>query len=476
MTSAVGQRFARRFPFISGAVQEGNRAVVGISLVAAIGGFLFGYDTGVIGGAILFIKKDFGLTSGQQETVVASILVGAAIGAVLSGYLADAISRRNTKIISGSVYFVAALGAAFSGSYWELVASRFGLGLAVGTASFVAPMYIAEMVPKRMRGGTVSFNQLLVTLGILLAYITTWGLRDVPGNWRWMVGIAAFPGAALAIGMVFMPKTPRWLIDHGRVDEARSVLDRVRPNEDTEQAIQEIQEVSQHERGARVRHLLRPGVRKLVLIGSLLAIFQQIVGVNTVIYYSPTILQFTGLNTSSTLTQALFIGLTNFVFTIVAVLLLDTVGRRFLLIVGTAFLIIALVALGCYFYIPFLQAHAPYMALESMLFFLVGFAVGLGPVFWLMISEIYPLRLRGPGMAVASFWNWAFNFGVSYTFLTLINTIGKAGSFWFYAFLGLCGIVFFWFFIPETKDRSLEQIERDMGLDPRGVEKAGAGR
>lgn len=466
MSSPSASGFAQRFPFIYGAFQSGNRYVVGISLIAALGGFLFGYDTGVIGGSLLFIKEDLGLTAFQQQAVVAAILIGAALGAIGSGYLADAISRRNTKIISGCIYTIGALGAALAQSYWQLLAARFWLGLAVGTASFVAPMYIAELVPPRMRGGTVSFNQLLITFGILMAYVGTWGLKDFALDWRLMLGIAAIPGAALAIGMVFLPKTPRWLVDHGKVDEARAVLRRVRATENIEGEIEEIRAVSRETSRGRVTHLLRPGIRRLLLIGCGLAVFQQIVGINTVIYYSPTILSFTGLDTSSTLTQALFIGLTNFVFTIVAVLLLDTVGRRFFLVVGTTCLTIALVALGCYFYIPYLQANAPYMALASMLFYLVGFAVGLGPVFWLLISEIFPLHLRGPGMAVATFFNWAFNFAVSFTFLTLINVVTRSGAFWFYAFLGICALLFFWFLIPETKDRSLEEIERDLGVPP----------
>ncbi len=469
-TATAGTGLAERFPFISGAVHE-SRLVVGISLVAALGGFLFGYDTGVIGGALLFITQEFNLSSGQQEAVVSSILVGAAVGALVSGFLADRIGRRRTKIISGCLYFAAALAAALAQGFYWLVAARFALGLSVGTASFVAPMYIAEMVPRKMRGGTVSFNQLLVTFGILLAYVADWGLKDVPGDWRWMVGIACIPGAALAIGMYFMPETPRWLVEHGQAEKAREVLRRIRHTDDVEGEMEEIHGVAGQE--VSVRQLIRPGIKKLVIIGSAIAIFQQIVGINTVIYYSPTILRFTGMNTSSALTQALFVGLTNFVFTIVAVLLLDTLGRRFFLLFGTSCLGVALVALGFYFHMPFLQQHAPYMALACMLFYLMGFAIGLGPVFWLLISEIYPLRIRGPAMAVATFWNWAFNFAVAYNFLRLIGTIGRSGTFWFFAGLALCAVVFFLVFIPETKGRPLERIERDLGVHAEDVEVRG---
>jgi len=448
----------KQFPFIEGVFKSDNRYVTGISLIAALGGFLFGYDTGVIGGALLYLKKDFHLDANQQQTVVAAILVGAALGAILSGYLADKISRKWTKCLAGSVYVIGAIAASVSQDYWQLIAARFWLGLAVGCASFVAPMYIAEQVTAKMRGGTVSFNQLMIVMGILAAYIADWGLKDVPGNWRWMFGIAVIPGLALAIGMVFVPHTPRWLASKGRDEEARTVLRRTRGREDVEDELEDIKAVAGQEGGLRA--LLRPTVRPLLLVGIGLAIFQQIVGINTVIYYAPTILSFTGLHAGGALTQALFIGVTNVVFTIVAILLLDTLGRRFFLILGTVCVIIALVSLGLYFQLPYLQQHAHYLALFSMMFYIAGFAIGLGPVFWLLIAEIYPLRIRASAMAVATFFNWAFNFGVSYTFLTLIHYLTRAGAFWLYAFLGICALVFFWRFVPETKDRSLEQIER----------------
>ncbi len=448
----------KRFPFIEGVFKSDNRYVTGISLIAALGGFLFGYDTGVIGGALLYLKKDFHLDANQQQTVVAAILVGAALGAILSGYLADKISRKWTKCLAGSVYVIGAIAASVSQDYWQLIAARFWLGLAVGCASFVGPMYIAEQVTAKMRGGTVSFNQLMIVMGILAAYIADWGLKDVPGNWRWMFGIAVIPGLALAIGMVFVPHTPRWLASKGRDEEARTVLRRTRGREDVEDELEDIKVVAGQEGGLRA--LLRPTVRPLLLVGIGLAIFQQIVGINTVIYYAPTILSFTGLHAGGALTQALFIGVTNVVFTIVAILLLDTLGRRFFLILGTVCVTIALVSLGLYFQLPYLQQHAHYLALFSMMFYIAGFAIGLGPVFWLLIAEIYPLRIRASAMAVATFFNWAFNFAVSYTFLTLIHYLTRTGAFWLYAFLGICALVFFWRFVPETKDRSLEQIEK----------------
>jgi len=442
-----------------------NRRLLGVAIIAAIGGFLFGYDTGVIGGAMLFMKKDLGLHShGQQQLTVAILLLGAITGALIAGWSADRISRRRTKIVSGTVYVIGAFACAFSDSYWQILASRFWLGLAVGCASFVSPMYIAELVPPRIRGGVVSFNQLMITLGILVAYIVDWGFAGFSNNWRWMFGIAAVPGAALAIGMFFMPFSPRWLIDKGREDEARDVLERYRFEEDdVDEEIQEIKDVAEQE--FSLRELAGKAVRRMMIVGVALAVFQQIVGINTVIYYAPTILKFAGQQDTSALTQSVFIGCTNVFFTIVAILLLDRLGRRFFLLAGTATLTVALVGLGIFFASSGIQHSAGWLALVCLLVYIAGFAVGLGPVFWLMISEIFPLQMRGPAMAVCTMFNWGLNFAISYTFLTLTDVITKQGTFWLYAFFGICAVVFFATVVPETKDRSLEQIQSDLGSD-----------
>src|SRR5436305_784613 len=239
-----------------------NRRLLGVALIAAIGGFLFGYDTGVIGGALLFMQKDLGLnTSGMKELTVAILLLGAVTGALIAGWSADKISRRRTKIVSGCVYVTGALGCAFAQSYWQILAGRFWLGLAVGTASFVSPMYIAELVPPRIRGGVVSFNQLMVTLGILIAYIVDWGFAGFSNNWRWMFGVAVIPGAVLAIGMYFMPFSPRWLVEKGRKDEARRVLGRYRDSDDAvEEEVREIEEIADTE--FSLRELMGKAVRR----------------------------------------------------------------------------------------------------------------------------------------------------------------------------------------------------------------------
>ena len=383
------------------------------------------------------------------------------IGAILSGFSADALARRRTKIISGTIYVVGALGSALSQDATQLIIARFVLGIAVGTASFVSPMYISELAPKRIRGGVTSFNQLMVVSGILGAYIINWALKDVGDEWRWMLGLGAIPGIALAVGMFFQPYSPRWLVEQGRTDEAREVLCRARSSEDdVDSELQEIQQEAKREGG--VRDLWKPGVRAMVAVGLVLAVAQQLIGVNTVIYYAPTILKFTGLSTSSAITQALSVGITNVIFTVVAIAVLDRVGRRSLLIAGTIGCILSLGGLGAFFAIGSLQQHAPWLALVCLIVYIASFAVGLGPVFWLMISEIFPLRVRSPAMSLSTVANWSSNFLVSSFFLTLVAAITREGTFWLYAAFGVLALVFFVFRLPETKDRSLEEIAQEM--------------
>ncbi|HEU5160492.1 MAG TPA: sugar porter family MFS transporter [Streptosporangiaceae bacterium] len=438
-----------------------NPFVLKISMLAAVGGLLFGYDTGVISGALLYIKKDLDAGAVAQSWIVAGLLAGAVAGAIAGGWLADRISRRWTLLAAGLVYVVGAVAAAFAQTSGQLVAARVGLGLAVGAASAVVPMYIAEHTPPKIRGGTVSYNQLMITIGILVAYLVDFALRNVDSGWRWMLGIGAVPGVVLVISMMFVPFTPRWLMQQGRREEARRVLANTRRGEDADAELADIEAVVTRERRARIRDLFAPRLRPMLVVGLGLAIVQQAVGVNTVVYFSPTILTYTGLRANDAIAQALTVGITNVVFTVVAVLLLDRVGRRALLFIGTAGLAVALFTLGAFFALDW-QDTAPWVALVALIVFMAAFAIGLGPVFWLMISEIFPLAVRGRAMALCSLVNWAANFVVSYYFLQLIDAIGRTWTFWLYAGLAVLGIVFFAAKVPETRNRSLEDIEREL--------------
>ncbi|HEX2856281.1 MAG TPA: sugar porter family MFS transporter [Propionibacteriaceae bacterium] len=456
--------------FIKDLRDNGNTLLIRVSVIAAIGGLLFGYDTGVISGALLYIKGDLHATSTAQEWIVSVLLLGAILGAAISAYSADLASRKWTKVASGAVYAIAAIGCALSVNVPMLIGFRFLLGLSVGTASFVSPMYVSEVSPPRLRGGLVSFNQLAVTSGILLSYLVDFAFANVPGTWRWMLGIAVLPGLALAIGMITVPHTPRWLVEQGRGDEAKDVLDRLRENDDetdVDGEFKDMEEAVESEKSSRVRDLFGPLMRPLLVVGVGLAFFQQFVGVNTVIYYAPTILQGTGLTKNASIAQTVFVGVTNVVFTIVAVLLLDRVGRRKLLLIGTGGLTIALAVLGVYFWSPGLQHHASYLALIALMFYIASFAIGLGPVFWLMISEIFPTGIRSKAMALSTMVNWAANFIVASSFLTVTHWITRQGTFFVYTGLAVVAFLFFAFKVPETRDRSLEDIQNDLVGDRR---------
>ena len=432
--------------------------------ITALGGLLFGYDTGVVSGALLFLKKDFGgLSSFQQELVTSLLLVGAVAGALTAGRLADRIGRRITVLITALVFIVGVLLVAFSPTYPVLLIARIIIGLAVGSASTIVPLYIGEVVPARVRGGLVSLNQLAVTAGILVSYLIDYGLSD-SGNWRLMFGLAVIPAAALFVGMLFQKESPHWLIRQGREDEARQVLRRVRDESDIDAEIREVREVSQRE--GSYRDLISPRVRPLLLVGVLLAVFQQITGINTVIYYAPTLLQGAGLGNNAALLANVVNGAVNVGMTIVAIWLLDKVGRRPLLLSGTAGMAVGMIIVALSF-LGGSQLHGTLaiVAIIGLLVYTGSFAIGLGPVFWLLIAEIYPLRIRGAAMSVASMANWAANFVVTVSFLTLLSAISGVGVFFLFGFLTLVALAYFWRKVPETKGRSLQEIERELAPD-----------
>jgi sugar porter (SP) family MFS transporter len=438
-----------------------RRHVAVSAAITALGGLLFGYDTGVVSGALLFLKKDFGgLSSFQQELVTSLLLVGAVLGALTAGRVADRIGRRVTVMITALVFILGVLLAAFTPTFPVLLVARIIIGLAVGAASMIVPLYIGEVVPPRVRGGLVSLNQLAITSGILVSYLIDYGLSST-GNWRLMFGLAAIPAVALFTGMVFQQESPHWLIRQGRVDEARAVLARVRDSGEIEAEIRDVQDVS--ERQAGVRELLSRNVRPMLTVGVLLAVFQQVTGINTVIYYAPSLLQGAGFGNSAALLANVVNGAVNVGMTIVAVRLLDRVGRRPLLLSGTAGMAVGMAITALSFLGgSHLTGALAIVAVLGLLVYTGSFAIGLGPVFWLLIAEIYPLTIRGAAMSVASMANWAANFVVTVSFLTLLNAIGGVGVFFLYGFLTLVALAYFWRKVPETKGRSLQQIERDL--------------
>ncbi len=432
--------------------------------ITALGGLLFGYDTGVVSGALLFLKTDFGgLSSFQLELVTSLLLVGAMVGALTAGRVADAVGRRKTIFVTAIIFIAGVLLAAFAPTYWTLIVARFVIGLAVGSASMTVPLYIGEIAPPKMRGGLVSLNQLMITSGILASYLVDYGLADSQ-NWRLMFGLAAIPAAILAVGILTQRESPHWLVKKGREDEAREVLSLLREEADVEPEIREVKEIAQTEAKGSVKELLSRGVRPALWVGIGLAVFQQITGINTVIYYAPSLLKGAGLGSSASLLANVVIGAVNVFMTIVAIRLLDRTGRRPLLLTGTAGMVVGMLITACAF-LDGDQLHGgtAYVAIAGLLVYTGSFAVGLGPVFWLMIAEIYPLRIRGQAMSIATMANWGANFIVTISFLTLLNAISAKGVFFMFAFLTLVALVYFAKRVPETKGRSLEQIERELG-------------
>lgn len=427
---------------------------------AALGGLLFGYDTGVISGALIFIQKAFALSTFHQELVVSVVLVGACIGALSGGRFADRFGRRSMLIFTAIVFIAGALICAAATDVTMLIVGRAIVGLGIGFASSTVPLYISEVSPASARGWQVSLFQFAITVGILAAYLVDYAFA-ASGNWRWMLGLAVVPGAALGLGMLALPESPRWNAQRGNVQKARSVLAKVRGTQDVDAEMREIEATltQAHEHG-RISDLWLPEVRPAMVIGIGLAIFQQVTGINTVIYYAPKIIQSAGISSASgAILATAGIGLVNVVMTVVSMWLIDRVGRRPLLLTGIAGMAVSLGVLGYAFYSPAHGHNFATVAVVTLMCYVAMFAISLGPIFWLLIAEIYPLRIRGSAEGVAAGTNWAANFLVSVTFLTLVETIGASWSFWLYAALAVGAWIFSFALVPETKGRTLEEIE-----------------
>ncbi|MGB6110239.1 MAG: sugar porter family MFS transporter, partial [Acidobacteriaceae bacterium] len=392
-----------------------------VSAISALAGLLFGYDTGVISGAILFVRKDFLLSTFQEEVVVSAVLLGAVAGAAFGGKLADALGRRKLLIQVAILFIIGAIGTALASTPTLLAIGRVVVGIAIGIASFTAPLYISEVSPPAIRGKLVSLNQLMITLGIVVSYLADYGLADKEA-WRWMFGLAAIPALILLIGLFFVPESPRWLMGRSMEDQARAVLQRIRESSDVSAELAEIKEDLSLQEGGW-RELLNVSLRRPLIIGIGLAIFQQFTGINTVIYYAPTIFQLAGLHSASAAILATVgVGVVNVLLTIVALRILDRAGRRPLLLWGLVGMVISLGVLGAAFLLAGSSPIVAWLAVISLALYVACFAIGLGPVFWLLISEIYPLKIRGRAMGVATMMNWGSNLIVALTFLSLLHS------------------------------------------------------
>ncbi|MBI3927637.1 MAG: sugar porter family MFS transporter [Armatimonadetes bacterium] len=444
-----------------------------VALAAATAGLLFGLDVGVISGAQAFLQKDFAaqgftVTDRTLEYIVSALLVGATVGAISCGWLSSALGRKPTLVLAAVGFVIGCLGCSLATSPAMLIGMRLFLGLAVGMASFVAPLYLAEVAPQSLRGALVSMYQLMITIGILVAFLsdTYFGGYAViggvtGGHWRWMLGVLVVPALLMLFAVSTLPRSPRWLMMKGREAEARAVLERVRATE--EEVATEIEEVKKDlavpQNGLSL-FLQNPNFRRAVYLGISLQMIQQLTGINVFIYYSPRIIAEAGFSsTSEQLWGNVLVGLTNVLATFIAIAFVDRVGRKPIMYAGFVTMGAATATMGILFRS---EGGGGFLAIGALLVFIIGFAMSAGPIVWILCSEIYPLNGRDFGITVSTATNWIVNAIVGFTFLTMLNSLGPSNTFLCYASLEILFILFFMRFVPETKGVSLEHIAENL--------------
>lgn len=441
-----------------------------VAIVASLGGLLSGYDTGVISGALLFINETWVLPDTLQGFLVSSVLIGAVIGAATNGILADIFGRKKIIMATAVIFILGSILCAFAPNVYVLILSRIFVGFAVGIVNFVVPLYLSEVSPKNLRGTLVSLYQWAITAGILFSYFINAVFAQAVYNWRWMLFAGVVPGLVLFIGMCFMSDTPRWLVSKNRDDEAKKVFVKIEPDIEPEKEIAEIKETLVDNRQEKAFRLKKWMIMPFVVgIGIMFA--QICTGINTIIYYAPTIFKTAGFDSNLTAIYATTgIGVVNFIMTIVAVFFTDRIGRKPLLYFGLTGVMLSLFALGTSFaFAGVLGSSLKWVAVGSLVTYIICFAMSLGPIGWILVSEVFPLRIRGIAMSVCTVSNFAFNFFVVGSFPVLLHRIGGAWTFWIFGIVSILCIIFVYFFVPETKGISLEEIESNWrrGVNPR---------
>lgn len=429
-----------------------------VAITASLGGLLSGFDMGVISGALLYINQTWTLSPLEQGWLVSSAIVGSVIGAAANGVLADIYGRKKIIIATALIFIAGSLMCGYAATAGWLIFSRIIIGIAVGMISFVAPIYLSEIAPEKIRGSLVSLYQLALTAGILLSYLINRIFANTELNWRWMLGSGTVPAVILLTGILFLHDTPRWLISKNRIDEARQVFRRILKKEDVEAHISEIQETlstsSEKQKVKIKKWMLMP-----VFVGVGLMFVQICTGINTIIYYTPTIFNLAGFSDNiSAIYATIGIGLVNFLMTFVAIAYIDKFGRKPLLYIGLSGMLISLFILSGAFA---MGESGKWLAVASVVIYIASFAMSLGPICWIMVSEIMPLKIRGFAMSAATVANFAFNFIVVLSFLPMLEIFGKAPTFFVFGLITILSLFFVYFFVPETKGISLEKIEKN---------------
>lgn len=454
--------------------KQNKTLVIVIAAIASTGGLLFGFDTGVISGAIPFLELDFNLTEGQIENVTAFGLIGAVIGALFGGRVTDLLGRKKVILASAFIFATGAFWSGWAPNVNQLLISRLYLGLAIGVSSFSVPLYIAEISPTKIRGTLVSMFQLLITVGILASYLSDSAIADNDNveSWRMMFYVGIIPAIILFVGMIFLPETPRWLMSRGREEEGRKVLEMIEDPAmvDANIALMK-EELAKDADQAGWKELFQPWMRNALIIAAGIMFFQQFVGINTVIYYSPMIFLKAGFEgAEAAIWASVSVGVINVLFTILSLYLIDRLGRRKLYFIGTAGIVFSLFFMGLGFALQDqIGEWSKWLLVGSMLVYIAFFAISLGPLGWLIITEVFPTRVRGLGASIGSLSNWGFNTLVVWTFFKMMNILGQAEVFWMFGVIGIIGLIWGYRFIPETKGVSLEKIEEHwrQGKSPR---------
>lgn len=443
-----------------------------VAIVASLGGLLSGYDTGVISGALLFINESWDLSDSMQGILVSSVLIGAVIGAATNGVLADIFGRKKIIIATAVIFIVGSILCGLAPNIYVLILSRILVGLAVGIVNFVVPLYLSEVSPKALRGTLVSLYQWAITAGILFSYFINAAFAEAVYSWRWMLLAGILPGTVLLIGMFFMGDTPRWLVSKNKDEEAKKVLKKIEPDTDVDAEIRQIKDTLNAEgNDSKKKFRFKKWMIMPFVVGIGIMFAQICTGINTIIYYAPTIFKIAGFDSNLNAIYATTgIGVVNFLMTIVAVFFTDKLGRKPLLYFGLTGVMLSLFALGSAFaFESVLGANLKWVAVGSLVTYIICFAMSLGPIGWIIVSEVFPLKIRGVAMSICTVANFAFNFFVVGSFPILMHRIGGALTFWGFAAVSFLCIVFVYFFVPETKGISLEQIESNWlrGVKPR---------